>query len=469
MAEKTLNDLPRELRQVYTKANDALQRENFDYAIELLSQILAREPYVLDCRQALRLAQHHKTGAGGGMFKRMFNKASSQPMLAKGQLALRKDPLEALQIAEQILNGDANNTGAHSLLADAAMAAGMPQTAVMSLEILHKLDPKDKDVGMKLAEAWAQGGNKSRAEQVLEGLRVVYPNDNDIFMALKNVSARKSLDDQGYGALASGTGSYRDILKDKAESVRLEQEGRQVKAQDSTVELINDWESRLQSDPNNLKMLRNLAETYAQRNDFDRALGYFERMMAIDGGNDSSLQKQVADTKVKRFNYALSQLDANAPDFAAKADQIKAERQAFQLEECRSRADKYPTDLQIRFELGQLLFESGKISEAIPEFQKARNNPHKKIPAMTWLAKCFAARNMNELAIKPLQDALKEKLVFDEEKKDIVYTLAVLLDKMGKKDEAMQHFMAIYEVDSLFRDVGKRVEDFYSGGGTTVS
>ena len=35
MPEKTLNDLPRELRMLHTKAFEALQRDNFDYAIEL--------------------------------------------------------------------------------------------------------------------------------------------------------------------------------------------------------------------------------------------------------------------------------------------------------------------------------------------------------------------------------------------------------------------------------------------------
>jgi hypothetical protein len=36
---------------------------------------------------------------------------------------------------------------------------------------------------------------------------------------------------------------------------------------------------------------------------------------------------------------------------------------------------------------------------------------------------------------------------------------------MGKKEEAMEQFKAIYEIDSGYRDVGKRVEDFYAGGG----
>src|SRR5262249_3026687 len=140
--------------------------------------------------------------------------------------------------------------------------------------------------------------------------------------------------------------------------------------------------------------------------------------------------------------------------------------QAFQLEECKQRSDRYPTDLQIRFELGQLYFDSGKITEAIQEFQKAQNNPHRKLQAMTYLAKCFEKRGMNDLAVRRLQEALKEKLTFDEEKKDLIYTLGSVLDKMGKKEEAIEQFKTIYEIDSGYRDVAKKVEDYYAGGGT---
>ena len=54
MAEKSLNELPRELRMLFTKGNDALQRDNFDYAIDLFNQILAKEPALFECRKVLR-------------------------------------------------------------------------------------------------------------------------------------------------------------------------------------------------------------------------------------------------------------------------------------------------------------------------------------------------------------------------------------------------------------------------------
>ena len=44
MAEKSVNELPRDLRVLFTKGNEALQRDNFEYAIDLFNQILTREP-----------------------------------------------------------------------------------------------------------------------------------------------------------------------------------------------------------------------------------------------------------------------------------------------------------------------------------------------------------------------------------------------------------------------------------------
>ena len=111
MPEKSDSELPRDLRLLFTKGNDALLRENFDYAIDLFGQVLAREPGLHECRKALRTAQIRKAGKGGGFFKKMLSGASLSPLVARGQMALRKDPVEAMQIAEQILNHRCSQNG----------------------------------------------------------------------------------------------------------------------------------------------------------------------------------------------------------------------------------------------------------------------------------------------------------------------------------------------------------------------
>jgi tetratricopeptide (TPR) repeat protein len=464
MAEKSLNELPRELRMLFTKGNDALQRDNFDYAIDLFNQALAKDPAVYECRKALRTAQMRKAGGGSGFFKRMLSSAGSSPQLAKGHMALSKDPAEALRIAEQILNSEPLSSGAHKLVVEAATALELPKTAVMSLEILAANSPKDRDVAIKFAKALADSGEVGKAEKILADLYRSFPTDNELGQALKDLSARKTMDEGGYDDLADGTGSYRDILKDKDEAVSLEQQNRQVKTEDVAERLINEYEARLKTEPKNLKLLRSLAELYTQKKEFDRAISYYDQIKSSEVGGDASLDKSMSDTMVRKFEHQVSLLDPSAPDYADKAAKLQAEKQAYQLAECQKRAERFPTDLQIRFELGQLYFQAGKIGEAIQEFQKAQGNPHRRIAALNFLAQCFAKRRMFDLATRTLQNALKEKLVFDDEKKELVYNLGCVLESMGKKDEAIKQFEVIYEVDIGYRDVGAKVDAFYSGG-----
>ncbi len=466
MPEKSLNEIPRDLRALYTRGADALQRDNFDYAIDLFTQILTKEPGLYEIRKALRTAQIKKAGDGGrGFFKKVFSGAGSSHLIGMGQLSLRKNPVEAIQIAEQIIAGDAYSGPGHKLLAEAAMAAEMPKTAVLSLEILAKNSPADKALSLQFAEALAASGDQTRAENLLAQLRRQHPNDNEVHMALKNVSARKTMDEGGYSGLEGGQGSYRDILKNKEEAVSLEQEKRQVKTEDVADRLIKEYEARLKTEPNNLKVLRDLGDLYAQKHQYDRALELFQKSISDASAADSAMDAKIAHVRLKKFDHELSQLDNTSPEYAEKMAQIKTERAAFQLEACRKRAEKYPTDLQIRFELGQLYLEAGKVSEAIQEFQKAINNPHRRIQSMGYLAQCFAKRGMNDMAAKRLQEALKEKVGFDDERKELLYNLGCIFEKMSKKEEAMEQFKQIYEVDIGYKDVAAKVDAFYSGGG----
>jgi tetratricopeptide (TPR) repeat protein len=202
---------------------------------------------------------------------------------------------------------------------------------------------------------------------------------------------------------------YRDILRNKQEAVSLEQANRVVKSDDVAQNLITEYEARVMHEPRNFKLLRNLAELYTQKKQFDRALEYYERIRAEEGGADPSLEKAIADTNLKKIALLKSQLDPAAADYDQRVAELDAQKQVYQLEECRKRADKYPTDLQIRFELGQLYYEAGKIGEAIQEFQRAQNNPQRRVASVMYLGRCFAKRGMNDMAARKFQDALKEK------------------------------------------------------------
>ncbi len=465
MAEKSINDVSRDLRLLFQKGSDALSRENLDYALALFQQVLEKEPTFFDCRKALRAAQAKKSGGGGtGFFKKVFSSAGSSPMVAKAQLALRRSPAEALPVAEQVLNSDPANSAAHRIILEAARALEMPRTAILSLEILCKNSPKDKALVLETVDALVQNNEIAKAEKLMMEAAHHFPNDPDVAQAHKNFSASKTLGEGGYETLGEGQGSFRDALRNKAEAVSLEQANRVEKSEDVAERLIAEYESRLPAEPNNIKLLRSLAELYTQKKQFERALEYYERVKDSEmSGHDAALERAIAETRVRKMEHAATELNPFAPEHAEQVAQIQTEKLAFQLEACQKRVEKFPTDLALRFEMGALYFQAGKIGEAIQELQKAQNSPHKRIAAMNLLAQCFAKRKMFDSAVRTLQNAIKEKTLFDEEKKDLIYNLGCVLESMSKKQEAHEQFIQIYEVDIGYKDVAAKVDAYYAG------
>jgi tetratricopeptide (TPR) repeat protein len=462
MAEKSINEISRDARMLYTKAQEASQRENTDYAIALYNQVLEKEPAFFEGRKALRAEQFKKAGSGGGgFFKKMLSGAGSSPLIAKGQLALRANPANALAIAEQILNSDPNSSGGHKIIIEAATALELPRTTVLSYETLVKNSPKDKNLVIEYARTCAETGNSGPGEKMLMDLIRENPTDGELNQALKDLSARKTLGEGGYGALEGGKGSYRDILKNKQEAILLEQEKRTVKSEDRTDLLIKEYEIRLQTEGNNLKLVRSLADLYTEKKQFDQAFALYDRVKNSEMGNDPSLEQAINKTKVRQFDFQIEQLNPFSPDHAAQVEQLKAQKLEFQVADCQRRVERYPTDWSIRFEMGVLYFQSGKYTEAIQEFQKAQQNPHKRLAAMGYLAQCYAKKKMFDFAARTYQNAIKEKQIFDDEKKELTYNLGSVLESMGKKEEAVEQFKLIYEVDSSYKDVAAKVEASY--------
>ena len=464
MSEKTANEVSRDSRVLFQRASEAAQRDNLDYAITLFCQLLEKEPEFYDCRKALRQAQVKKAGAAStGFFKKMLSGAGSSPLVAKAQLALRSNPASAMATAEQILNTDPNSGPGHRIIVEGANALELPRTAVLSYEILAKQSPKDKKLIIEYAQSVSAIGEGTRAENLLLALMREYPGDNDLNQALKNLSARKTLDEGGYGALESGEGSYRDILKNKEEAVALEQENRVQKTEDVAANLISEYEGRLRHEPANLKLIRSLAELHTQKNQFDQALAYYDQIKRSDMGNDASLDEAITKTKLRQFDHRITEINPFAADHAEQVAALKEEKAAFQIAECQKRVERFPTDMGIRFDMGVLYFQAGKVNEAAAEFQKAQNNPHKRLPAMNYLGQCLAKKRMFDMAARTFTRAIEEKQVFDDEKKDLIYNLGTVLETMGKKTEAIDQFKILYESDMGYRDVAKKVDDFYAG------
>ncbi|RYD32466.1 MAG: hypothetical protein EOP87_12765 [Verrucomicrobiaceae bacterium] len=198
-----------------------------------------------------------------------------------------------------------------------------------------------------------------------------------------------------------------------------------------------------------------------------RSFFHFTTWAHTLSNGDVALATKATVMKDKAAQADLNALEAAAaedpsnPELQATLESRKAERIAEQVEEAKHRVDQNPTDPTLRFELGQALYHAGDYSGAIPQLQQAKRNPHIQSKVLLLLGRTFKAKGMFDMAAKQLADALADMVAMDNTKKEVLYEKGLIHDEMGDKENALDSFKQIYEVDYGYRDVAQRVESSY--------
>jgi len=464
MAVKTEKELSDALRSHWLKAVAAIEMRNFGYAISLLQDVLRREPEFLTGRQLLRRAEVSKSKLAK---KSRFNLSTAPLAVMKAQRELKKDPARAVELIERVLEEEPYNRQANLLLKEAALAAGWPEVAVFALRTLVESEPRDLKVLHELGRLHHELGQNEEAVEIYTRINEINPLDAEALRLGKDASARASMSRGGWTQAAS----YRDVLKDKEMAVSLEQQGRLKLSDESLDQQINEVYAQHQAQPENVDLARRLGALTEQKGDVEAAIGWFQYAADLTKGSDTGLVRKVTDLRMKSFEREIAAhqqfLSMHGPEHKLHAQKSEELRQAQQkrsemlIEDARQRVERNPTDLQLRFELGEHLVNAGRFREAVPELQRARQNPHARLKAMNLLGRCYSDLGMFDLAARQLEDAAKEILVMDGMKKEIVYNLGLVYERMGQRDKSLDCMKQIYEADYGYRDVAPRVESSY--------
>lgn len=458
MAEKTIDQINRTARDQYQRALAAFERNNLDYAIEMLLQSLTMEPSFTQARKYLRAAQMKRAESQGG-FKRAMVAAKLQPLLHRARLSVSKNPVEAMNLIEQALGEDPRNNQALSLLAEAAEAAQFPETTVQTLEHLTKLHPRDTKSLHWLARTYAGMERYDLAGEVYERLLQIDPNDFEAQKGQKDATA--------HGAMQAGRweqdGDFRKSLKDEKESTALEQAAKVVRAEDMTENLIRENLAKLNQDPESPVIRRELGKLYGQKGDFETALQYLEKLFTAEAGADPTLEREIADLKAKHLQAKINQTKqalAAQPGNPQLQEQIAAlekEHTQLLLKDAESIVAKYPNDLMYRYDLGVLYMRAGNTQGAIEQFQRSVGQPQRRVASLNYLGQCFEQIGLHDLAIDQYTKAIEELPMMDGVKKEITYNLGTAYESLGETDKAIVEYKKIAAVDFGFRDVRDKI------------
>ncbi|NDI18120.1 MAG: hypothetical protein EBY83_09210, partial [Verrucomicrobia bacterium] len=328
--------------------------------------------------------------------------------------------------------------------------------AIFAYESIRAGKPQDTANLHGLAKALIAAKEMGKARDVYQSILELVPNDGAALKGMKDASALVATQDGGW----EKSEDFRDSLKNKEESLALEASSKVVKTAEAMAEQLTRLHAQFEKEPQNVTLARQIAELCEQQGSLEYALQWFQFAYDMTQKTDPNLEKSV-------FRIRLALLDAEMNQ--ARTDQvdpslltgIEARAKTLVLEGARERVARYPNDLQYRYDLGEALIENELYKEAVPELQQALRQPSVRHRALNLLGVSYQKRKMLDLAAKQFALAASEIVAMDAVKKDAIYNLGVILEEMGKKDESLEEFKKIYEVDSQFRDIADRVEAAY--------
>jgi Flp pilus assembly protein TadD len=464
MAVKTEKELSDALRSHWLKAVAAIELRNFGYAISLLQDVLRKEPEFLTGRQLLRRTEVTRIKATK---KSRFNISTAPIAVMKAQREMKKDPPRAVEMVEKVLEEEPYNRQANLLLKEAAMAAGWPDIAIFALRTLLEDNSRDLKILHELGRLHYELGHNEDAVEVYSRINEIDPLDAEAFRFSKDASAKASMASGGWNQAAS----YRDVLKDKEMAISLEQKNRIKLSDESLDQQIAETYALHQSQPENVDLARRLGALNEQKNDLETAVSWYQFAADLTKGSDAGLVRKVSDLRIKAFEREIAEhehfLAEHGPDHELhpqKTEELrnaKRKRAEMLIADARTRVERNPTDLQLHFELGEQLVAAARFREAVSELQRARQNPHTRLKAMNLLGCCYGELGMFDLAARQLEEAAKEIIVMDAMKKEIVYNLGSVYERMGEREKSLDCMKQIYESDYGYKDVAERVESSY--------
>ncbi len=475
MALQTEKNLTDKTRALWLKALAAYEVRNYGYTISLIQAVLKEAPGFLDSRRILRRAEVAATKG-----KKSFLSGLSTASM-KGASMVKKDPLAAMELAEKSLEADPYNAAANHLLKDAAKAAGYPEIAAFALETIIESNPKDMKTMHELGEFFNSTGDSDKAVAIFSKIAELNPSDLAAIKKSKDASARATMKAGGWEQVAESGGKldYRSLIKNKDEAVQLEQKNRVVKSTEMLNEQIAEGSAEFEANPQNPDVSRRLAKLWEDRYELEQdeesvagAIYFYSHTNELVSGTDPAVARRLSDLQMKKLDGDIRAFEewlasyGDTDDAAAAQESLaglKKQKAELLISEARKRVERNPTDLQLRYELGEQLVAAGEYTEAIAELQRARQNPNARLKAMNLLGQCYTQKGMLDLAVKQYSDAASEILGMDVVKKEIVYSLGLVFERMGKKEESLGCMKQIYEVDYGYLDVAKRVESSYGG------
>jgi tetratricopeptide (TPR) repeat protein len=316
-------------------------------------------------------------------------------------------------------------------------------------------NPADADVNRICAKALTERGEFDQAVACWNRVQKARPDDPEPPNAIADLTVEKTIQrttqqsaPEALPARAAGLGP--------APPSQPEFEPRPAPAEALTPEqsLIR----QIKRSPNDISKYLELARLFQEGNRLEKAVEVLGKAHKVSGG-DAEVADRWNDAHVQllRQKVLLKEREIGetpTEEQKQELESLRAEFHAKDVEVRKGRCERYPNNLNYRYDLAVHYQAVGMYNEAIAEFQKARNDPKRVGLCMLALGQCFQQIKQYRLAMSHFEEAVKAIPDGDaDHKKLALYLTAKLAFGMKDYDAAENYATTLGAIDFSYKDV----------------
>ncbi len=458
MEAKGLQDVAAKLREIYNRAMDAGRKKNWDYAIDLMLNVLEKEPMLQPARQELRKFETGKSDSMGFMSK-LSARISASFKVPKIKILAKKDPIKAIMKCEKLLGKYLYNGTVLNTLADISVAQGAYFIGIEALEIIHDKHPKNESNLRKLAGYYKDTKDGMAHLRIFQEIGNLHPNDLTVQGEVRSALAFSTM----HKANWEKEGSTYEKVKDRENAVS-EQIAEGSLHDDKQATLLVEKYTKELEEKESSDVRRRLAEAYIMLKDYEKAIEQLNIIQENNGTMDPAIDKLIEAAYIANIDANIKELTQNPDQYEEPEEQLadlRQHRSQYRFKRALDRVERYPNDTQLRYDLAVIYFENENIDEALEEFQKARKNPQRKRSCMVYIGRCFEHKKQFDMAVDQFSEAIAEMEDMSKEKMEALYYLGVAYESLEDNDKALSCFKEIYQNNVNYKDVAEKIKKHY--------
>ena len=361
--------------------------------------------------------------------------------------------LEALQQIETLLSYDPFDVDYIDKAIKAAEVAGLHEVAAMTIEAACDYGTKDSKLLEKAATYYTIAKHYDKVVEIYKKILTIEPMNQRIIQLLKNAEAQATIM-SGWEQNAGKQGATMELLANPEQAKQLDRQGKANIVSEDANALASEYLQKISANPNDLNSYRALARIYLKSKQLDEAVDIMQKAIAISK-SDPEMDKMLSSAKIEKYNADIKMLEEEGN--YDSANELVSERDQFMFDDLQSRVNRYPNDLHLRFQLGQLYFKFEYFDEAIEHLQLAQKSPKDRLDALYLLAMCFIKKQQVDLGVMQLETAASQIQTMTDLKKKILYQLGRCAEDAGKIEEAYNYYRDVYSTDISFEDLNERM------------